>query len=122
MVLEIIALRISDILHWSFQVNARAWMLNGDQMRLYSRTYSIGTFKFVSKFCDISLLEKVLTFSPRKSILFAVEIFLLPPRTLGFDGWITVSHTGAWLNSQRDVSPKEKNVLNTCENLTFLKK
>ena len=37
---EIIALRVSDILHWSFQVNARAWILNGDQMRLYSHTVS----------------------------------------------------------------------------------
>ena len=74
---EIIALRVSDILHWSFQVNARAWILNGDQMRLYSHTYSYGNFKFVSKSCDVSLFEKVLTFSPRKSVLFAVEIFLL---------------------------------------------
>ena len=89
---EIIALRISDILHWSFQVNARAWILNGDQMRLYSRTYSIGTFKFVSKFCDISLLEKVLTFSPRKSILFAVEIFLLRAADVRFR-WVDYGFT-----------------------------
>ena len=81
---EIIALRVSDILHWSFQVNARAWILNGDQMRLYSHTYSVGNFKFVSRFCDISLLGKVLTFSPRKSILFAVEIFLLRAADVGY--------------------------------------
>ena len=55
-------------------------------MRLYSRTYSIGTFKFVSKFCDISLLEGINVFA--EEIDSFAEIFYLATQTLGFDGWI----------------------------------